>query len=213
MSPECHKFVSLCCVCRERKGKESRSLAYAASLPSAFSSRMQRLFGIRCRGHCTCVVQFPSGSVRGVCCWGEGGGHFSLALASDICGADNAARHPSREKPILGTGGGRRAWASPRHSPRLAAIRARFIALQVDSLAGTVKCSKIPNFTAVLTIASGYVSIAFARCRDKYKMHYMQAAVIAEIPWLKHLHKRLANRPYVSRQSLRGLSWPFSPPR
>ena len=47
------------------------------------------------------------------------------------------------------------------------------------------------------------------------KWTMLQAAVIAELPWLKHLHKRLssARRPYVSRNSLRGLSWPFSPPR
>lgn len=43
----------------------------------------------------------------------------------------------------------------------------------------------------------------------------LQCAVIAEIPWMRHLQKRLisARRPYVSRNSLRGLSWPFSPPR
>ena len=43
----------------------------------------------------------------------------------------------------------------------------------------------------------------------------LQCAVIAEVPWIRHLHKRLssARRPYVARHSLRGLSWPFSPPR
>jgi len=47
------------------------------------------------------------------------------------------------------------------------------------------------------------------------KWTVLQGAVIAELPWLKHLHKRLSasRRPFVARQSLRGLSWPFSPPR
>ena len=77
-----------------------------------------------------------------------------------------------------------------------------FLVIEEDAELGLLLSSRHDWLQAVL-----------AALPTKWTM--LQAAVIAELPWLKHLHKRLssARRPYVSRNSLRGLSWPFSPPR